>query len=210
MIKIIKNNKIVLISFAVFFNRVNVLTRSVLWTGLLILVMRNRRLIIGLIFLLFYVQVYSLEKENILIISSKSTDNSNVDNLMRNLMLLIKNENLPAYLKIEAMNCLDWNEANQWGRRMRNILNKYSQTKRKAIILVGPEAWGTYLGLDSVPKVPYYVSYVCRDGIVIPEHLNDSVNWKPTSTNLFKTMLKNRSGGGSINFLRIQANIRLC
>jgi signal transduction histidine kinase/CheY-like chemotaxis protein len=57
---------------------------------------------------------------------------------------------------IENMNCLSFSESDDWCRRMTDILTKYASTPPSLIILIGQEAWCSYISradtlLNDVP-----------------------------------------------------------
>ena len=87
---------------------------------------------------------------------------------------------------IENMNCKSFSEAVLWEGLMKNILDKYEGSKSPSlIILLGQEAWTSYLSQDDIlsRSTPVLCGMVSQNAILLPDEDVDLTNWEPESIN---------------------------
>jgi nitrogen-specific signal transduction histidine kinase len=88
---------------------------------------------------------------------------------------------------IENMNCKSLPEAPLWKKRMYKLLNKYTgDNQPKAVIILGQEAWASYLSQDKdmLQDIPVICGMVSRNFVILPDSNTDIANWKPKSYDL--------------------------
>ncbi len=113
-------------------------------------------------------------------------------------------------ISIENMNCKSFSEATKWGDIMRNILSKYvGDMTPKAIILLGQEAWFTYISQDNIEKntIPVLCGMISRNAVILPTDTINLRDWEPESIDVFKDSRINVSGY-AYNY-DIEKNVRL-
>lgn len=81
-------------------------------------------------------------------------------------------------ISIETLNCNGLSEGKRWTGTMENILNKYKDNPPSLIILMGPEAWSTYLSQDSkfAKTTPCMPSMVGTNTVILPK--DSDTNWQ--------------------------------
>ena len=176
------------------------------------------RYIFYVIFFLFVcVKAYSnridYTKKSILIISSYNPSSRLASNTISDFIEeyhIIGGSN---DIIIENMNCKSFSDVMEWESKLGTIFSKY--TGRKApqlIILMGQEAWATYLSVDDSirPDIPVLCSLVSRNFIYLPHDSVDVQHWKPESMDFLehKDKYPNVVSGYMYNY-ELEANIDL-
>lgn len=114
---------------------------------------------------------------------------------------------------IENMNCKSFTESARWKERMKNILTKYTGSQQpKLVILLGQEAWASYLSQDNVnlKDIPVMCSMASRNAVILPNENVESLSvWMPESIDLFSDSLKHRLQGGFLYEYAVEDNIKL-
>lgn len=84
---------------------------------------------------------------------------------------------------IESMNCKNLSEAYDWKERMENILNDYRKNPPALIILLGQEAWTSYLSQNTeiARRTPCMACLVSTNTVLLPNDTVNLRNWKPKS-----------------------------
>ena len=112
---------------------------------------------------------------------------------------------------LENLNCESFSESPLWKERMAELLKKYSGNQSPALVLIlGQEAWATYLSLDDSLKVdvPVLVSQASNNYIPLPGVGESPMTYMPDSYN-FYTPQTSSSMGGILYDYDVKANIRL-
>lgn len=115
---------------------------------------------------------------------------------------------------IESMNCKSLSEASTWTTRIRNIIKRYSpaDVRPAMIILLGQEAWASYLSLkpsEIMANTPVMCCMVSRNIVRMPSDTCNIETWMPHSIDY--TFLKSRYNvvGGILYEYDIEKNIDL-
>jgi len=89
---------------------------------------------------------------------------------------------------VENMNATDLMQAHQWKKTLTDILDKHP--KAKLVILLGGEAWSSFLHLEDekYKQLPVFCAMASRNGIRIPEDSTDIRSYNPESINLMERM----------------------
>ena len=112
---------------------------------------------------------------------------------------------------LENLNCESFSEAPLWKERMIELLKKYSGNQSPALVLIlGQEAWATYLSLEDSLKVdvPVLVSQASNNYIPLPSASESPMTYMPDSYN-FYTPQTSFSVRGILYDYDVKANIRL-
>lgn len=113
---------------------------------------------------------------------------------------------------IENMNCKSFSEAYLWEERMNDILSKYTgKNFPKIIILLGQEAWSSYLSQDTLltKNVPVIGGMVSRNAVLLPPNKVDLENWEAESIDVISDTIRNWQVSGFAYAYDIDANIQL-
>jgi len=156
--------------------------------------------------------VHAIEQENpILIISSYNPDAHNTTVNISEFMDEYTKLGGTHGVLIENMNCRTFSEAREWKTRIADILYKYRDAhKPSTIILLGQEAWSSFLSLndDRFSDVPVFCAMTSRNGIFLPDEDVDSLqNWMPESID-FLTESPGNIEGGFVYDYDLKNNIR--
>ena len=89
---------------------------------------------------------------------------------------------------VENMNSTDLTQAHQWKKTLIDILDKHP--KAKLVILLGGEAWSSFLHLEDekYKQLPIFCAMASRNGIRIPDDSIDIRNYDPESIDLTERM----------------------
>ena len=85
---------------------------------------------------------------------------------------------------LENLNCESFSESPLWKERMIELLKKYSGNQSPALVLIlGQEAWATYLSIDDSLKVdvPVLVSQASNNYIPLPSVGESPMTYMPDS-----------------------------
>lgn len=113
---------------------------------------------------------------------------------------------------LENMNCESFSESPIWKQRMTNMLAKYKGNQSPSLLLIlGQEAWATYLSLDDSVKVnvPVLVSTSSSNFIPLPKEGESPITYMPESYDLRNSKFLNSAIGGMLYEYDVKANIRL-
>lgn len=145
-----------------------------------------------------------------LIITSYNPDTQRMSDFIMNIENSVIGMDPKAEVIIEDLGCKSFSEESfLWEHQMTNVLDKFSDSHLKAIILLGQEAWAAFLQQDSIPEnVPFFTAFASVNGIELPE---DSVgyDWFPESINTTVKASTLGRGGGFLNQYNVIENIRL-
>lgn len=157
--------------------------------------------------------VHAIEQENpILIISSYNPDAHNTTVNISEFMDEYAKLGGKHGVQIENMNCRSFSEATLWKTTMAGILHKYKgTTKPSAIILLGQEAWSSFLSLsdNEFLDIPVLSAMTSKNGIFLPDENVDSLhNWMPESVDFITESPTYKIKGGFVYDYDLNSNIR--
>lgn len=114
---------------------------------------------------------------------------------------------------IESMNCKSFPESVWWKNRMKYILSKYQGKDKPAlVILLGQEAWASYLSQDKETQkdIPVMVAMASQNAIILPDSNSLPLDkWMPESLDLTSGLLSKNVRGGLVYQYNIKGNIEL-
>lgn len=125
-----------------------------------------------------------IRNERILIITSYNPDtertNANLSEFFRKYKTLAGST---TNVCVETMNSKNLSEAPLWKDRMEGLLKKYTNDPPSLIILIGQEAWVSYLAQTSklAHKTPSMAAMVSTNTIELPSDIKNFRTWMPES-----------------------------
>lgn len=145
-----------------------------------------------------------------LIICSYNPDTKRMSDFISDFEKNIREVKEPHEIVIEDMGFKNFDtEAYTWTGEISAILEKYRNDNLKAIILLGQEAWSSFLGVKDIPEnIPFFASYASLNGIELPKEIVTD-NWMPTSLNMSSRASRLGIGGGVLTEYNIPKNIDL-
>lgn len=149
----------------------------------------------------------------VLVISSYNPETSSVTNTLLSCKHTIDSLRFRSSLAIENMNCKNFGEIFFYQGRFDAILNKYTTKNGKlavaAIVILGQEAWATYLSCksDKIKGVPVVCAMISSNCIALPTDRITLDTWQPEP--LYLSELKNRDNilSGTVYNYDIEKNI---
>lgn len=150
------------------------------------------------------------EKDYILLITSYAHDSRQVSEFMQEFEADNYETFYPFEVKIESMGIIGLEQCTEWRNDILNILNRQNLKYLKAIIIIGQEAWATYMSLgDQRPDVPFFGTGISKMGLEIPSELQSPSTWEPMSVST-PQRIKSIGYGGAIYYnFDVAANVRL-
>lgn len=161
---------------------------------------------------IFYIAQADEKKQPLLVISSYNPETAQTATNISEFLDEYRRLDGQAPVTIESMNCRSFPEAALWKKRMRDILLKYSGPKKPiAILLLGQEAWASYISQDSllIKDVPIICGMVSKNAILLPNQEVELASWEPQSINVVKDITKIPYISGFVYNYDIPGNVRL-
>ena len=149
-------------------------------------------------------------KHKILIICSYNPATRRVTDFLNDFQNLMLQNNISCVLNVESMDCRSINRLDHWKFKIKKIIKKYESQDIKAIILIGQEAWASYLALDKKYRtLPCFVSSASTNGILLNTRSEVISNKVLKSVDYKKIAEKDNNIGGLLNYYDFHKNIRL-
>jgi len=165
------------------------------------------------------------QKSCVLIISSYNPEASNTAKNISAFIDEYKSLGGQLPVAIENMNCGSFSDAYLWEGNMNEILGKYLSVKNSPalIILLGQEAWSSYISLDKnmgnnkmynqvhalIHKTPVMCGMVSKNAIILPNDNKSLENWEPKSVDMLKDIPQIYQMSGYVYQYDIKKNVRL-
>ena len=106
------------------------------------------------------------ERESILIISSYNPDTRRMSGFIAEFERNIMASGIPCDIYVETLECKSINDAPIWMSQTENMISRYENKGLRAIVLLGQEAWASFVSLDSFPQdIPFFGCYASTNGI---------------------------------------------
>lgn len=145
------------------------------------------------------------EKDVILIISSYNPDTKRMSSFINDFEDHITKTKHDYQVLIEDMACKSIQDSLEWKQTLITTLDRYKNNKIKGVILLGQEAFATYISLDYYPKdVPFFACFASENGI---DMFSSQAEKLPINMPE-KSVLKG-AGGGFLNRYNVENNIEL-
>ena len=140
------------------------------------------------------------ERESILIISSYNPDTRRMSGFIAEFERNILASGVPCDIYVETLECKSINDAPIWMSQTENMISRYENKGLRAIVLLGQEAWASFVSLGHIPKdVMCFCCYVSSNGIVLPPPEDSLGMWLPPSINYMNMTDSLNNVGGMLN-----------
>ena len=150
------------------------------------------------------------ERESILIISSYNPDTRRMSGFIAEFERNIMASGIPCDIYVETLECKSSNDAPIWMSQTENMISRYENKGLRAIVLLGQEAWASFVSLGHIPKdVMCFCCYVSSNGIVLPPPEDSLGMWLPPSINYMNMTDSLNNVGGMLNKYDVRRNIEL-
>lgn len=124
----------------------------------------------------------------ILIISSYNPDTRRMSSFISEFEQQIVSSKIPQDIYIENLECRGVADAPIWMNQMESVICRYETKGLRAIILLGQEAWATFLSLEHIPSnIQVFGCFASANGVLLPppEGFESSESrWMPESIDL--------------------------
>ena len=91
------------------------------------------------------------ERESILIISSYNPDTRRMSGFIAEFERNIMASGIPCDIYVETLECKSINDAPIWMSQTENMISRYENKGLRAIVLLGQEAWASFVSLGHIP-----------------------------------------------------------
>ncbi|MBQ5575442.1 MAG: leucine-rich repeat protein, partial [Bacteroidales bacterium] len=150
------------------------------------------------------------EKDYILLITSYAHDSRQVSEFIEQFETANYDAIFPLEVKIESLGIISLDDCNNWRDDLLTILRRQNRKYHKATIIIGQEAWATYMGLDDKrPDVPFFGTSISEMGLEIPDTLLSPADWEPLSISNRQKIEEIGYGGAFFYNFDIAANVKL-
>lgn len=150
------------------------------------------------------------EKDYILLITSYAHDSKQVSEFIEQFETANYDAIFPLEVKIESLGIISLDDCNDWHDDLLTILRRQNTKYLKAAIIIGQEAWTTYIGLgDKRPNIPFFGTNISVMGLEIPDTLQNPADWEPMSISNKQKIEEIGYGGAFFYNFDIAANVKL-
>lgn len=153
----------------------------------------------------------SVSRDTILFISSYNPDTQRMTDFISNIELALKEKKTNYNILIEDMGFRSIDDAKDWIPLMEQSMAKYKNRNLRAIVLLGQEAWATFLALKEHPEgIPFFASFASQNGVDMSlQNVSDIKQWTPASVNMEEKAKEIGYCGGSLNVYDVEKNVEL-
>lgn len=145
----------------------------------------------------------------VLIITSYNPDTKRMSGFINDFEKAVQKNGYGFNILIENMGFRGLDESNTWTKAMHNVLTKYNSQNLMAIILLGQEAWVSFLNQENYTcDIPFYACFASPNSTTLPANEPDRT-WDPQYVDAIKLSKKIGNGGGYLNSYSVEGNIRL-
>ena len=151
------------------------------------------------------------ERESILVISSYNPDTRRMSSFITEFERKVVASGVPCDIYVETLECKSINDAPIWISQTDNMITRYeNRGGLRAIVLLGQEAWASFVSLGRIPEnVMCFSCFVSSNGIVLPPPADSTGAWMPPAVNYMEMADSLRNVGGLLNKYDVRRNIEL-
>lgn len=155
--------------------------------------------------------VYGADRESILIISSYNPDTHRMASFITDFERQVVASDVPCDIYVETLECKGVDDASRWISQIDNLMTRYEERRLRAIVLLGQEAWASFVSLGRFPEgVMCFSCFVSSNGVMLPPPAADSVlTWMPRMVDYRKMVDSLNFVGGLLNRYDIRGNVEL-
>ncbi len=157
------------------------------------------------------IQAAGNENQHILIITSYNPDTERMNANLSEFFDEYKRKNgANGNISIESMNCKNLSESPLWKGRMEKLLARYEKNPPRLIILLGQEAWASYLAQTTAfaQKTPVMAGLVSSNTVELPKSNVNLRTWMPKSLE-YTDFKKFNIVGGNFYHYDVKRNVEL-
>ena len=122
----------------------------------------------------------SAGRESILIISSYNPDTRRMSSFITEFEQRIVASGVPCDIYVETLECKGIADAPQWISQIDNLISRYEGRSLRAIVLLGQEAWASFVSLGRIPDgVLCFSCFASENGVMLPAPSDSLQTWKP-------------------------------
>ena len=166
-----------------------------------------------LVFFMGTIDSYARKKDNysILVITAFSPDTQRMGSFLSAIEKNSKEKQDNMTIWVESMFCHTLQSSSTWTAKLNDILKSYSNKEVDAVVLVGQEAWSSYLQLPQKPNIPCFSVYISENGVLVPTSGPVNPSWQPKSLNTIQYAISNVKSqiGGFSNVYDLKGNLNL-
>lgn len=157
------------------------------------------------------VQAQDSDRESIVIISSYNPDTRRMSSFINDFEHKIEAMDLPCDIYVETLECKNIVDAPRWILQIDNLITRYEDRNLRAIILLGQEAWSSFVSLGRYPKgVMSFSCFASSNGIMLPPPPDSTgLLWRPASVDYRRMSDSLKSVGGMFNCYDVGRNVAL-
>lgn len=151
------------------------------------------------------------ETNKILVVTSYNPDTRSISSHLNTFIEEYSRLGGKDEIVVETINCENLSGMHEWPGRLLELIAKHAESGHLGmIVLMGQEAWATYLSLNEewVKQFPVLPSLISMNAIPIPRDTINVEEWKPVCINPFKGNTTNFVGGIAYEY-DIERNIKL-
>lgn len=172
----------------------------------------NRKTLLTLLLVFLSPIIMRAQKDDfVLIITSFQIELNNYQTNISEFYTEINRENPDMQYVVENMNCRSLSEMNEWRERMGKFVAKYEERRPRCVLLLGNEAWASYLSLsnDFTRSVPCFAMLVNDRIVQLPDTAVNVMTWHPQMRS-YTTDMPDCSLKGAIAYhYDVKANVEL-
>ena len=152
----------------------------------------------------------SAGRESILIISSYNPDTRRMSSFITEFEQRIVASGVPCDIYVETLECKGIADAPQWISQIDNLISRYEGRSLRAIVLLGQEAWASFVSLGRIPDgVLCFSCFASENGVMLPAPSDSLQTWKPRAVDYQAMGDSLNRVGGMLNRYDIRRNIDL-
>ncbi|MCI2082027.1 MAG: ATP-binding protein [Bacteroidales bacterium] len=163
--------------------------------------------------ILMLVPVVLQAQNSILVISSYNPESYNTTNCITSFIDEFSRVGGDARISIENMNCMSFSQAGEWTDKLNSIFSKYSGNPPSLIILLGQEAWCSYLSMSGhlLADVPVFCGMASCNIINLSKDIlkEESETRNYRSLDVFRDFGETNLSGGYLYYYDFDENIRM-
>ena len=117
---------------------------------------------------------------------------------------------VPCDIYIETLESKGIADAPLWMSLIDNMISRYENRSLRAIVLLGQEAWASFVSLGRIPEgVMCFSGFASSNGIMLPAPPDSLQTWKPRSVEYQGMTDSLKTVGGMLNRYNIRRNVDL-
>ena len=149
-------------------------------------------------------------RESILIISSYNPDTRRMASFITEFEQQILASGVPCDIYIETIESKGIADAPMWMSLIDNMITRYESRSLRAIVLLGQEAWASFVSLGRIPEgVMCFSGFASSNGVMLPAPPDSLQTWKPRSVEYPGMTDSLKTVGGMLNRYNIRRNVDL-